>query len=502
LRPKTFAILRYLVEHPNRLVTKEEILCAVWGNIQVSAEGLRDYLREIRRALGDNAEAPRFVETVRGRGYRFLPAITTQPVQSSKFQDSSSPPLLVPSPQSLVSSAALPLPDQPSIIVLPFVNLSNDPEQEYFSDGITEDITNSLSRISSLFVISRTSAFTYKGKAVKVQDISKEMGVQYVLEGSVRRSETQVRITVQLIDAIADHHLWGERYDRELKDIFVLQEEISRKIIRYLAVRFTREEQGRLWSRSVTTPEAYDALLHGWALFRRGTKETNNQARRMFEHALELDPTYAEAYAAKGMTYWQAWWSQWHPDPQNLDSALALALKAKNLDDSSPLVHWLLAYVYVQKRQHEQAVAEAERLIALFPNSAWGYAALSLMLNFVGRPEEAVGWLEKAMRLDPHYPVLYLWTLGQAYRLMGRYKEAIAFQQRVLKVDPNYLPAHVHLASIYGELSLEKEAQAEVTEIFRLSPHFSMENIAQRLPYKNPVMLESFLAALRKAGLK
>jgi adenylate cyclase len=237
--------------------------------------------------------------------------------------------------------------------VLPFVNLSNDPEQEYFSDGITEDITNSLSRISSLFVISRTSAFTYKGKAVKVQDISKEMGVQYVLEGSVRRSETQVRITVQLIDAIADHHLWGERYDRELKDIFVLQEEISRKIIRYLAVRFTREEQGRLWSRSVTTPEAYDALLHGWALFRRGTKETNNQARRMFEHALELDPTYAEAYAAKGMTYWQAWWSQWHPDPQNLDSALALALKAKNLDDSSPLVHWLLAYVYVQKRQHE-----------------------------------------------------------------------------------------------------------------------------------------------------
>lgn len=172
------------------------------------------------------------------------------------------------------------------------------------------------------------------------------------------------------------------------------------------------------------------------------------------------------------------------------------------MDDSSPLVHWLLAYVYVQKKQHEQALAEAERLIALFPNSAWGYAALSLMLNFVGRPEEAIGWLETAMRLDPQYPVLYLWTLGQAYRLMGRYEEAIATQRRVLRVDPNHLPAHVHLASIYSELNLEKEAQAEVAEIFRLSPSFSMENIAQRLPYKNPLVLERFLTALRKAGLK
>jgi adenylate cyclase len=327
------------------------------------------------------------------------------------------------------------------------------------------------------------------------------MGVQYALEGSVRRAGNQIRVTAQLIDAIADHHLWGERYDRELKDIFALQEEISRKIIRYLAVRLTKEEQGWLWSRSVTTPETYDTLLRGWALFRRGTREANNQARQMFDRAIKLDPTYAEAYAAKGMTYWQEWWSQWRPDPRNLDHALALALKAKNLDDSSPLVHWLLAYVYVQKKQHEQAVAEAEQLIVLFPNSSWGYAALSLMLNFVGRPEEAIGWLEKALRLDPHYPVLYLWTLGQTYRLMGRYEEAIAVQKRVLDTDPNYLPAHVHLASIYSELSLEKEAQAEVTEILRLSPSFSMENITQRLPYKDPLVLERFLAALHKAGL-
>lgn len=156
----------------------------------------------------------------------------------------------------------------------------------------------------------------------------------------------------------------------------------------------------------------------------------------------------------------------------------------------------------MQKKQHEQAVAEAEELIALFPNLAWGYAALSLMLNFAGRPEEAIEWLEKAMRLDPHSPVLYSWTLGQAYRLMGRYEEAIAVQQKVLKVDPNNLPAHVHLTSIYSELDLEKEAQAEVTKILRLSPSFSMENIAQRLPYKDPAVLERFLTALRKAGLK
>lgn len=195
LRPKTFAILRYLAEHPNRLVTKEELLHAVWGDTLVSEEGLRDYLREIRQALGDDAEAPRFVETVRGRGYRFLPSTTTQPVQSAKLHVPSPPPSPAPSPQPLAPSEALPLPDKPSIIVLPFVNLSNDLEQEYFSDGLTEDLTNSLSRLASLFVISRTSAFTYKGKSTKVQDISQEMGVQYVLEGSVRRTDNQLRVT-------------------------------------------------------------------------------------------------------------------------------------------------------------------------------------------------------------------------------------------------------------------------------------------------------------------
>lgn len=403
---------------------------------------------------------------------------------------------------SPLPTSALLLPDKPSLIVLPFINMSNDPEQEYFSDGITEDITTDLSRISSLFVISRNSAFTYKGRAAKAQDISREMGVRYILEGSVRKAGERIRITAQLIDATTDHHLWAERYDRPLTDIFAVQDEIVQKIVTTLKLQLTLWEQGVLVRKSTDNPEAYDFLLRGVEHFNRQTPEANAQARQMFEKAIEVDSKYAEAYAWLGFTYWQEWWSQWNPVPQNLEEAFALAQKAVAQDDSLSFAHALLTSVYLQNKQHEQALAAAERTLALTPNSAVACVVLGSTLNFVGRPEEAVGLMEKAMRLDPRSSVLYLWTLGQTYRLMGRYEEAIAAQKRALTVNPNHLPSYVHLASMYGELGREEEARAAATEILRLSPHFSVEALRPRLPYKDPAAVERILAGLRKAGLK
>jgi adenylate cyclase len=328
------------------------------------------------------------------------------------------------------------------------------------------------------------------------------MGVQYVLEGSVRRTDKQIRVTAQLVDGLNGSHLWAERFDRPLKDIFAVQDEVVQKIVTTLKLQLTLWEQGILVSKSTANPEVYDFFLRGIAHFNRQTPGTNVQARQMFEKAIEADSSYAEAYAWLGFTYWQEWWSQWNPNPENLEQALALAHKAVTLDDSLSIGHMLLTSVYLQNKQHEQALAAAERTFALAPNSAMACVVLGSTLNFVGRPEEAVGLMEKAMRLDPRSSALYLWTLGQTYRLLGRYEEAIAAQKRALAINPNYLPCYVHLASMYGELSREEEARVATTEIRRLSPHFSIAALRPRLPYKDPAVVERILDGLRKAGLK
>jgi adenylate cyclase len=402
--------------------------------------------------------------------------------------------------------AGLSLPDKPSIAVLPFVNMSGEPQQEYFSDGLTEDLTSGLSKLSGLFVISRNSAFTYKGKAVKVQEVSRELGVRYVLEGSVRKAESRVRITAQLIDATRDHHLWTERYDRPLTDIFALQDEITQQIVAALAVKLTEEEHVRVVRKGTQNLEAYDYLLRGGAYFFRYTKEANAQARQMFERALELDPKYAEAYTWLGLTYWIDWIWQWSQDPpQSLQRAFALAQRAIALDDSLPWAHLALGFGYLGKKQHEQAITEGERAIALDPNGANGYAGLGFILNWTGRPEEAIVMTEKALRLnpqDPHDPFNCPYILGHAYRLTGRYEEAIIALKGVLTRDPDFLPAHTHLAAAYSELGREAEARAEAAEILRLSPNFSLEAWRRILPYKDPAEVERYLAGLRKAGLK
>jgi adenylate cyclase len=415
---------------------------------------------------------------------------------------------LIRTPHSEIrNQEALPLPDKPSIAVLPFVNMSEDPKQDYFSDGLTEDLTSDLSQISSLFVISRNSAFTYKGKAVKLPEVSRELGVRYVVEGSVRKAGDQVRITAQLVDATQDQHLWSERYDRPLTELFALQDEIRRKIVFALKVKLTPEEQERFQRAPTNNLEAYDFYLRGMEsrgrAFYEGKKEANAQARQMFERAVELDPQYAGAYAALSLTYFLDWFYRWSPDPtQSLERAFEMAQRAVVLDDSLPGPHQVLGFVYVWKKQHAQAITEAERAIPLNPNDADGYETLGRILVWAGRPEEAIGLIEKAMRLNPQYPPLYSHSLGWAYSVAGRYEEALAPLKKVLTLNPNFVPAHSNLAICYAELGRLEEARAEAAEILRLAPNFSLEIARQNVPYKDPADLERMLDGLRKAGLK
>jgi len=393
------------------------------------------------------------------------------------------------------------LPDKPSIAVLPFINMSGDPEQEYFSDGITEDLITDLSKISALFVIARNSVFTYKGKTVKVEEVGRELGVNYILEGSVRKAGDRVRITAQLVDVATSGHLWADRYDRKLEDIFALQDEVTQKIVSVLAVKLTEDERECLANRYTDNLEAYDYYLRGLEYLYQFTKEANSQAQGMFEKAFELDPEFASVYAFLGLSHWMEWSLGWSQDPQSLERAFELAQRAIALNYSLPEAHRTLGEVYLWKKQHEQAIAEYETSVYLNPNYADGIAGLGDMLSWSGRPEEAIGLVNKAMRLNPIYPTSYLWNLSHAYFLMRRPEEAIDALKRLLNRNPNFHPAHVYLAVMYIELGWTEEAGAEWTEFVRRSPETSPEAWRQRLPYKDQAVLDRLFGALGKASL-
>ena len=397
--------------------------------------------------------------------------------------------------KSEATSSRPPLPDKPSIAVLPFANLSGDPEQEYFSDGITEDLITDLSKLSGLFVISRNSAFLYKSKAVNPQQVSRELGVRYMLEGSVRKAGNRVRISAQLIDTTTGYHLWADRYDRELRDIFAVQDEVTQKIVAALQVKLTEGEQKRPRRPPTNNLDAYEHFLRGLECYWRRTREANTQARRMFERAIELDPDFAAAHAWLGRAYMIEWAFQWSDDPQIPERAAALAQRAVALDDSLPVAHQTLAYVFLLQKQFAQAIAEAERAMGLEPNDADACVTLGEILSCAGRPQEAVGLVEKALRLDPHYPASYLFALGQAYYLTGRHEEAIAALKRLLTRNPNHPRAHFFLAMVYSEIGRKEEAR---TEIAACGPAYSLERVRDKIPYRDQALIERWMATLRE----
>lgn len=401
-------------------------------------------------------------------------------------------------PMEADKAAPPPTPDKPSIAVLPFDNMSRDPEQEYFVDGITEDIITEISKIDGLFVISRNSTFTYKGKAAKVQDIGRDLDVSHVVEGSVRKSGERVRVTAQLIETRSGGHIWADRFDRALVDIFAVQDEITEEIVRALEVELVGNTRALLTRVETEVSEAYDCFLRGREQYRLFTKDGNANARALYEKAIQLDSNYAAAFAGLAEATLHDWFMG---APGALERAFQLALRARELDPLLPLAHEALGNVHLFKRQHEEAVAAIRRWVEIEPSNADGYANLAAVLNFSGEPEQVAPLIDKAIRLNPYYPFYYVLYKGQASFVMKRYEEALHFLRRSVVHNPEAVPVHVYLAACFGLLGEDVPAREALAEARRIYPDLSMAWVRTIFAYKRVADSELLIEGLMNAGL-
>ena len=401
-------------------------------------------------------------------------------------------------------SRELALPDKPSIAVLPFVNMSGDSEQEYLADGISENIITALSKIPQMFVIARNSAFTFKGRAVKVQEVAQELGVHYVLEGSVQKAGERVRITAQLVDATSGHHLWAERYDRNLDDFFAMQDDIALNIAVALQVEMTDGEQARVRHRSTVNLDAWGYYVKAYDLFERHTKEDNARARELLDQTLKLEPNYANALALKAVTHFQdARFGYTESPAESFMRSVELCQKALALDDSAPDSLALWGIIQMAQGQYDQAIATGEKALALGPNNAEVHAMLAVNKYYAGKYQEAIGLLKNAMRLHPHYPAWYSLHLGKAYTEAQQYDSALEAFKDALVRAPHQHWGHIGSALVYVRLGREQEARKQVGKALALNPELTLERFAagDRF-YQDPETLKDILEDLRRAGLK
>jgi adenylate cyclase len=388
-----------------------------------------------------------------------------------------------------------------SIAVLPFRNLSQDPEQAYFSDGITRDIITDLSKFGNLVVISSNTTFAFKDKPLSWQSVGKRLGVRYVTEGSVQKSENRVRINVELIEASNGTHVWAERYDRSYEDIFDLQTEIVQAIVAMLAVRISKSEQARAIRKEPQTLEAYDYLLRGQALYHDYTRNSNNLAGEMFAKAIELDPNYAAAYTGLGRVYYAKVSYGWSAFPDKaLESAYQYGRKALELDSSDASAHALMCGVYVFQNQYERAIAEGQRAIDLNPNNATAYLELGWVLLWSGRVDEAIVALERSLRLDSTSPQNGWWHLGMAYYLKGRYPDAVKMLEAGLTKKPGFAGFYIGLAAANARMGRMQAAGRAVEDLRRLDPFFKVDSFGGG--FRNAADRAAIVEGLRLAGLQ
>jgi adenylate cyclase len=405
-----------------------------------------------------------------------------------------------------IEKMAFPLPDVPSIAVMPFVNMSEDPKQEFLCDGITEEIITALSKVPRLFVISRQSTFFYKGKPVKIKQVSEELGVRYVMEGSVQRSVDRIRINAQLIDALTGHHLWAERYERDLKNIFALQDVITARVLRAVRLKLTEGDESPAYSihyRGKQSLECWLKQLEGVKYLDRFTIEDTNVARGLIEEAISICPENPVGYLQLGQVHWQNYLLGNTKSPrETLEKAVELVEKALAMDDSLPGPHIVLSNLYTLRREFDKGIAEGERAVALDPSGSNAYAAYAAALLFACRPEEAIPPYRKAIRLNPNAQAWTFINFGHALRNAGRYDEAVSVYKKGIQRAPDNFVAHLGLGTTYNLMGREKEARVEAQEILRINPMFSLDHLYKTNPWKDLSETDKVVNAMRKAGLK
>lgn len=391
------------------------------------------------------------------------------------------------------------LPDKPSIAVLPFDNMSADPEQGYFSDGITEDILTDLSQVSGLLVISRHSTFVYKDKSIGIEQVGKELGVRYVLEGSVRKAGEKLRITAQLIDVATGDHLWADRYDRRLDDIFEVQDEVSRKIVSALQVKLTGMENNRLGHKGTDNVEALDLIFRGEEQFYLFTPEGNNNSVELFSKAIELDPEYAQAYSWKAQAILFKFITDVFESKGDVSKALTLARKGVELDSFCSFSHSVLSWVLMWNRQVDDAIVASEKAIELDSNNAEGYLRLSMSLSSAGKGIEALAAIEKAIRINPHYKAPYSFAYGTAYFALGNYEEALKRLEQTQECNPNFMPSYIYKVSVLGLLGRSKDAEIARDELIQRNPDFKATGFNM---YNDEQLSKVFTEGLLNAGIE
>lgn len=469
---RALKLLAALVERPGEILGKAELMDAAWPGAAVEEGNLTVQIAKLRKLLGPATNGGEWVATVPRIGYRFMAAVDRLDLPKRK-------PLL--------------LPGKPSIAVLPFANLGNDSEQDAFADGLTEDLITDLSRTSGLFVIARNSAFAYKGKAFAVRAIAEELGVRYLLTGSARRAAGRVRINAQLVDAASGDHLWAERFDRSLDDIFAVQDEVTTKIVEALLGRL-RTPPPRNRPRNL---EAYDLCVRARRLMD-DTPQAAREAHLMLTRAVSLDPEYAEAHRWLAMNHWMGWVHSGGPSEADRSVALALARKAVAIDPNDAGCRWVLAYLLAYERDFTEADAEFAKAIELDPNEADAWAALSDIAVLAGRVKEGLEHVRKAFRLNPFPASWYYLALGQAQYAAGEYEAAVA----TLRSDATYrTTSRRFLAASLAQLGRLDEARAEAELFLVGNPHFTIGHWAATEPFRDAATLEHFVAGFRKAGL-
>lgn len=504
VEPQIFDLLLFLIRNRTRVVSKDDLIEHVWNGRIVSESALYSRITAVRQAIGDTGEAQRLIRTVARKGLRFVGQVRegerSPDGGAALGEDATLPVRSDPHPR------ALELPDRPSIAVLSFTNMSGDTSQEYLSDGIIEDVITELSRFSELFVIARNSSFQYKGKSIDVRQVGRELGVRYVLEGSIRRDGDRIRLAAQLIDAVTGAHRWAERYDRTLTDVFSLQDELARTIAAILAAHVGKAEVEHALNKPPSAWGAYDCFMQATATFASYWSSLDvkklYETRRLLERAVSMDPDYARAYAQLSCTHLTAYLNRLDSDfrnPRACELAHELALKALQLDPNHPEVHANLGVVLACRRQYDTSIAEFERAIALNPNLSQLHFALALV--WAGEPARAIEIVGTHMRVDPFYPPQAPAWLGMALYLLGDYSRALLPLSECTSRAPNFLPGHLWLAATHAQLGQLDEARIGIGEVLRINPEYSLATTDVPRLFKHLKDAEHLFVGLRKAGL-
>jgi adenylate cyclase len=495
VEPQVLDLLIYLIRNRDRVVSKDDLVANVWNGRLVSDSTLTSRITTARKAIGDSGQHQRLIRTIARKGLRFIAMVREQ--QNGDYADAATP---MPEPDSVLGrllGTTPRFPDKPSIAVLPFTNMSGDPEQQYFSDGITEDITTDLSRFRQLFVIARHSSFQYRDHAIDVKRVGRELGVEYVVEGSVRRIGERVRITAQLVDAITGNHLWAERYDRDLKEIFAVQDDVVRIIVAILPGRI--DEAGSRSARR-KRPEnlaAYDYFLRGAEYHLMFDTAHNVVAREMFENAIALDPQLAPAYAWLATQHMRDW--MLYQSVEAREQAFRLAEQAVALDPNDSVCHMMLGYVCLYQKQFDDAEFHLKQAINLNPNDPNNAVTMGWFAACVGRPDEGLNWMDRAYRLNPYPPRWYYSIHGSVLYAARRYSDAVVALKRVaVSLEPWDV---TYLAASFGRLGLAGEAQTIVARTQSLYPRFSMSQYVASEPFRDPEDIAHLREGLKKAGI-